>query len=170
MNRACIGLGGNIGEPVANMRRALEILSHSENTSVLAVSRLYKTPPWGVTDQPDFFNACALLETALQPELLLDLCLSVEISLKRQRHMRWGPRTIDIDVLTYGETHWASERLELPHPRIQERAFVLCPLADIAPDMAVAGKTVRHWLSMTDTAGIDAVSADGTWWQDQKVY
>ncbi|SIR01274.1 2-amino-4-hydroxy-6-hydroxymethyldihydropteridinediphosphokinase [Rhizobium sp. RU35A] len=163
--RATLGLGGNIGDPRAAMAAALQALDGREDCRVIAVSRLYRTPPWGKIDQADFVNSCAMVETRLSPKELLDLCLSIERGMKRVRLERWGPRTIDIDVLTYGAFQVHEEGLDVPHPRMVERGFVLMPLADIAPDLVVLGKTVSAWLSQADTAGIE-VSDDATdWWR-----
>lgn len=126
---------------------------------------LYRTPPWGKTDQAWFVNACALIETALVPEALLDVCLSVERDMKRERVERWGPRTIDIDVLTYDDISQAGGRLEIPHPRMTERGFVLMPLADIAADMVVKEKPVATWLAEADVAGIERFGDNREWWR-----
>ncbi|MFB2552119.1 2-amino-4-hydroxy-6-hydroxymethyldihydropteridine diphosphokinase [Ensifer soli] len=162
---ATLGLGGNIGEPRLAMAEALAAIDRHADCRVVAVSRLYRTPPWGRTDQADFFNACASLETALAPKALLDLCLSIERDMKRERIERWGPRTIDIDVLTYGDVSSPDPALSIPHPRMTERGFVLMPLADIAPDLAVEGRTVRAWLDDADVAGIAVADADRDWWR-----
>ncbi|RWX75494.1 2-amino-4-hydroxy-6-hydroxymethyldihydropteridine diphosphokinase [Neorhizobium lilium] len=163
---ASLGLGGNLGDPRSAMAQALRHLDERDDCHVLAVSRLYVTPPWGKTDQADFFNCCALVETSLEAEQLLDLCLSIERQMKRVRAERWGPRTIDIDVLTYGDIEQKTERLELPHPRMAGRGFVIMPLADIAPDMMVQGRSVRDWLSEADIAGIRIADDDREWWRD----
>ena len=161
---AALGLGGNIGDPVHAMAEALRALDRHADCRVVAVSPVYRTPPWGKTDQADFFNAAALVETWLVPEALLDLCLSIERDMKRVRSERWGPRTIDIDVLTYaGQTH-ETERLTLPHPRMTERAFVLMPLADIAGDLAVHGRSIAEWLAESDRTGIAADDQPADWW------
>ena len=162
---AALGLGGNLGDPPAAMAEALRRLDARADCSVSAVSRLYKTPPWGKTDQADFFNCCALLETSLEPEALLDVCLSIEQSMKRERIERWGPRTIDIDILTYGDRTAGSERLSLPHPRMTERAFVLVPLAEIAPGIKVSGRRISEWLDRADSGGILPVSENRDWWR-----
>lgn len=161
---ASLGLGGNIGDPPAAMAQALDVLSHHENCRLVAVSQLYRTPPWGKLDQADFFNCCALIGTALGPEKLLDLCLDIERGMKRVRNERWGPRTIDIDVLTYGDDIITTDRIEIPHPRMTERAFVLMPLADIAPDMIVEGRAVSDWLREADRAGIRTTNKKREWW------
>ena len=161
---SALGLGGNIGDPRASMSSALRLLDRTERVDVRAVSRLYRTPPWGKTDQDWFFNSCALIDTELQPHALLDVCLGVERTLKRERRERWGPRIIDIDVLTYSDRSVREEGLTIPHPHMHERAFVLLPLLDIAPDLKVSGKTVSEWARQADGAGIEAVSEDGDWW------
>ena len=163
--KATLGLGGNIGDPVQAMAEALRALDARPDSRVLAVSRLYRTPPWGKTDQDWFFNACALVETTLAPEALLDTCLDIERVMKRERKERWGPRTIDIDVLTFEGVEQSGGRLELPHPRMTARGFVLMPLADVAPTLEVAGRTVVEWLGEADIAGIEPASAGPDWWK-----
>ncbi len=162
---ATLGLGGNIGDPVHAMGEALRQLDARPDCRVTAVSRVYRTPPWGKTDQADFFNACAGVETTLSPEDLLDACLSIEKDMKRVRTERWGPRTIDIDVLTFDGVAQSGGRLELPHPRMTERGFVLKPLADFAGELLVAGKPVSVWLAAADTAGIADAGYEGEWWR-----
>lgn len=162
---AALGLGGNIGDPPSSMAEALHQLDAHEDCRVVAVSKLYSTPPWGKTDQADFFNCCVLVETSLEPEDLLDVCLSIERGMKRVRLERWGPRTIDIDILTYGTREQRSEKLEVPHPRMTDRGFVMMPLADIAPDLLVRGRAVRDWLSEADTAGIRIARESRDWWR-----
>ncbi len=164
-NVASLGLGGNLGDPRAAMAEALQAIDRHEDCRIVAVSRLYVTPPWGKTDQADFFNCCALVETMLEPQALLDLCLSIERQMKRVRMERWGPRTIDIDVLTYGDRVSKTETLALPHPRMTERGFVIMPLADIAPDLMVDGASVREWLEKADIAGITVADDDRSWWR-----
>lgn len=162
---ATLGLGGNIGDPVHAMADALRHLNQRSDCRVTAVSRVYRTPPWGKTDQADFFNACAALETSLDPEALLDACLGIELEMKRVRNERWGPRTIDIDVLTYGDLRQATSRLELPHPRMTTRGFVLKPLADFAPLLPIEGRTVEEWLAEADVTGIADAGLGGDWWK-----
>ena len=162
--KATLGLGGNIGDPVQAMAEALRALDARPDSRVLAVSRLYRTPPWGKTDQDWFFNACALVETMLAPEALLDTCLDIERVMKRERKERWGPRTIDIDVLTFEGAEQSGGRLELPHPRMTGRGFVLMPLADVAPMLDVEGRPVGDWLKDADIAGIEPASAGPDWW------
>ncbi|MCO5729984.1 2-amino-4-hydroxy-6-hydroxymethyldihydropteridine diphosphokinase [Rhizobium sp. SSA_523] len=162
---ATLGLGGNLGNPRQAMGEALRLIDSHAQCRVSAVSRLYRTPPWGKTDQADFINACALIHTRLSPRALLDLCLEIERSMKRVRIERWGPRTIDLDVLTYGDLTIHEDGLEIPHPRMQERAFVLMPLADIAAERRVFGKTVSAWLGQADTKGIAIDDPSSDWWR-----
>jgi len=161
---ASLGLGGNLGDPPAAMAQALDAFSRHVDCRLIAVSNLYSTPPWGKTDQADFFNSCALIQTTLAAEALLDLCLEIERGMKRIRNERWGPRTIDIDVLTYGQQHITTDRVEIPHPRMTERAFVLMPLADIAADLVVNGKPVLEWLDHADKSGIRIANEKREWW------
>jgi 2-amino-4-hydroxy-6-hydroxymethyldihydropteridine diphosphokinase len=162
--RAFIGLGGNLGDPRAAMRRALDLLDADYDTDVVRVSSLYRTPPWGNTDQPDFLNAVAEIATTRDPRNLLELCLYTEQALHRVRAERWGPRTIDLDLLAYDDVVMAEPQLELPHPRLTERAFVLVPLAEIAPDLVVKSLPVAEWLALIDTGGIVREAAPG-WWR-----
>ncbi|WFN87160.1 2-amino-4-hydroxy-6-hydroxymethyldihydropteridine diphosphokinase [Agrobacterium pusense] len=164
MTVAALGLGGNIGDAAAAMARALRELDAHGDCRLLAVSNLYRTPPWGKTDQADFFNCCALVETALSAPALLELCLNIEKGMKRVRMERWGPRTIDIDVLTFGNQSIVTESIEVPHPRMTERAFVLMPLADIAPDLQVREKSVREWLQQANKSGIVSANEKREWW------
>jgi len=165
MHFATLGLGGNIGDPVHAMALALQALHARADTRVTAVSRLYRTPPWGKTDQADFFNAAAALETTLAPAALLTVCLEIELDMKRVRLERWGPRTIDIDVLTYDDLSLKGDRLEVPHPRMTERGFVLMPLADVAPEVIVNGRSVAGWLTTADITGIAIADAGRDWWR-----
>ncbi len=162
---AALGLGGNVGDPPAAMARALRMIDGRGDCRVAAVSRLYLTPPWGKTDQADFFNCCALVETELEPGELLDLCLALEREMKRVRSERWGPRTLDIDLLTYAEKKQKTPELELPHPRMTERAFVMLPLADIAPQMMIAGRKAESWAGSLNSTGITIARGDGLWWR-----
>jgi 2-amino-4-hydroxy-6-hydroxymethyldihydropteridine diphosphokinase len=161
---AYIGLGGNIGDPAAAMAEALHILDARPDCRVRAVSRLYRTPPWGKTDQDWFFNAAAAVETRLGPHALLALCLEIEQSMKRIRVERWGPRTIDLDILAFDDLDIADETLTLPHPRMRDRAFVLMPLADLAADVMIDGRPVADWLEQADKAGIEIADQDRQWW------
>lgn len=163
--RATLGLGGNIGDPRRAMAGALTALDQRPDCRITAVSRLYRTPPWGKTDQDRFFNACAEVETTLDPETLLETCLEIERLMKRVRKERWGPRTIDIDLLTFEGARAASETLELPHPRMTKRGFVLMPLADFAADLEVQGRTVGEWLADADVKDIEVADESASWWR-----
>jgi 2-amino-4-hydroxy-6-hydroxymethyldihydropteridine diphosphokinase len=144
---ATLGLGGNLGDPVAAFAAALARLRDHAAVELKAVSSVWRTAPWGKLDQPEFRNLAVLLETALPAEDLLQLCLAIEREGGRERRERWGPRTLDIDILTYGGQVIDRPGLQVPHPRIAERAFVLAPLAEIAPAIAIGGRTVRELLA-----------------------
>lgn len=165
MSHAWIGLGGNLGDPLGQMAEALRRLDRHSGVCVETVSSVYRTPPWGKTDQPDFLNACAGLRTDLSPADLLALCLDVERGLHRERNERWGPRTIDIDLLDHDGRQVETDALVLPHPRMTERAFVLVPLAEIAPDLVLDGRRVDEIAASLDAAGIEIASDDGAWWK-----
>lgn len=128
-----IGLGSNLGNPEENIREALAMLNDRSEIKIAAVSSLYLTEPVGLEDQPWFYNCVAELETDLPPELLLDILQSIENDLGRVRTIRWGPRTVDLDILLYGKLTINNERLNIPHPRMLERSFVMVPLDEIAP-------------------------------------
>ena len=163
--RAYLGLGGNIGDPASAMAAALRALDADAGVDVVAVSSLYRTPPWGLTDQPDFLNAVAAVDCRLGARDLLALCLEVETSLKRVRDIRWGPRVIDIDILMFGSERIDEAGLQVPHPRMVERAFVRLPLSEIATDAEVDGKTVAAWADALDTAGITKLESPAAWWR-----
>lgn len=165
--RAFLGLGGNIGDPQAAMAAALRTLDEHPSVAVTRVSSLYRTPPWGPVEQPDFLNAAAGIETDLPVRALLALCLETERGLKRVRRERWGPRAIDIDILVYGEEAIAEEGLEVPHPRMLERAFVLAPLAEIAPDLDLAGIGAAERLAGLDRSGIVRLPTPPDWWREK---
>ncbi len=163
--RAFLGLGGNIGDPVKAMAAALQLLDADVASEVAAVSSVYRTPPWGKTDQPDFLNASAEIATSRAPRDLLALCLDAERALKRVRAERWGPRVIDIDILVFGESRIDEPGLQIPHPRMAERAFVLVPLAEIAPDLPIEGLTAGKRAAEIDRTGITRVDAEHDWWR-----
>jgi 2-amino-4-hydroxy-6-hydroxymethyldihydropteridine diphosphokinase len=166
LSKECVylSLGGNIGDPAQAMGEALRMLDADALTEVSAVSSLYRTSPWGNTDQPDFINAAAEIRTGRSPRELLDLCLEAERKLKRVRAERWGPRLVDLDILIFGGRTIHEPGLEIPHPRMLERAFVLAPLAEIAPDFAVDGETLSRRLAAADVTGIHRLPAGRDWW------
>jgi 2-amino-4-hydroxy-6-hydroxymethyldihydropteridine diphosphokinase len=161
---AFIGLGGNIGDPRVTMAAALAALDADPGVAVESVSSLYRTPPWGITDQPDFLNAAALLSTTLTPRELLARCLETEKSLHRVRDKRWGPRSVDLDVLLFGDFEIDEPGLELPHPRMMDRAFVLVPLHEIEPELAVGGVRLRDRLEELGREGIERIEGPD-WWR-----
>jgi 2-amino-4-hydroxy-6-hydroxymethyldihydropteridine diphosphokinase len=149
--RAYIGLGSNLGNRKATIRRALDELA--QHTSVVAVSSFRETEPWGLDEQPLFLNAAAAIETALPPRELLDTLLSIERDLGRVRGgVRYGPRTIDLDLLLYDELELDEPGLTVPHPRLHERRFALEPLAELEPALVVPGRgTVSDLLRRLDS-------------------
>jgi 2-amino-4-hydroxy-6-hydroxymethyldihydropteridine diphosphokinase len=141
VTRAYIGLGANLGDREAMLRSALEQLGAEPGIDVMAVSKLRDTDPVGITDQPRFLNAAAAVETDLTARELLDRLLGIERRLGRTREApRFGPRTIDLDLLLYGDEQIDDPGLEVPHPRLHERLFALEPLADLDPDLVVPGR------------------------------
>jgi 2-amino-4-hydroxy-6-hydroxymethyldihydropteridine diphosphokinase len=156
MAEALLALGGNLGDVRATFDRAIGLLGDGDGITVVARSRDYRTPPWGVTDQPEFVNLCLVVETPLSPHALLERVQAVEKALGRDRSkdMRWGPRPIDIDILAYDDVVIDEPSLRLPHPHLFERAFVLVPLNEIAPDHVIAGTKVRDAVQHVDTSGV----------------
>ena len=155
--KAFLGLGSNVGDMTAMLDRAVVGLAATPGISVLARSADYRTPPWGKTDQPWFLNGAVAIDTELDPHGLLDACLRIEQELGRIREERWGPRLIDIDVLAYEGAAVNDARLVLPHRFVRERAFVLVPLAEIAPDLVIGGERVVDALAKLDRTGITQV-------------
>lgn len=153
--KAWLGIGSNVGDMAALLDRAVAALGAVPGIRVVARSADYRTPPWGKTDQPWFLNGAVGIETDLDPHALLDTCLSIERELGRVREERWGPRLIDIDVLAYEGASVEDERLVLPHRYVRERAFVLVPLAEIAPDLVIGGERVSDALAKLDRTGIE---------------
>lgn len=140
-SRAYIGIGSNLQDPVSQVRRAAEALGRLPQTRLSALSPLYRNPAVGPGEQPDYVNAVAVVETTLEPHALLDALQSIEIAQGRERGpMRWQARTIDLDVLLYGDRVIDDAHLTVPHPRMGERAFVLKPLHDVAPRLDVPGR------------------------------
>lgn len=162
---AALGLGGNVGDPATSMALALQTLDQRDDCFIVSVSKLYRTPPWGKLDQADFFNCCALITTRLSPNALLDVCLDLERLMKRVRKERWGPRTLDIDILLYDHQKIDAPHLTIPHPRMLERAFVLRPLADIDAEMMLSGRPVSAWLDQVDGSEITVADVDPLWWR-----
>jgi 2-amino-4-hydroxy-6-hydroxymethyldihydropteridine diphosphokinase len=154
---ALLALGGNVGDVRDTFDRALVQLCDGTEVKLTARSSDYVTPPWGVRDQPPFVNLCLAVETSVTPQNLLARAQTVEQMFGRDRasERHWGPRTLDIDILTYDDMVLRTPDLTLPHPRLFERAFVLVPLAEIAPERMILGWRVRAVLAKLDTAGIE---------------
>ena len=159
--RCALGLGSNIGDTRAHLDKAVECLGATDGITVVARSSDYRTPPWGPVSQDDFRNMCLLVDTTLPPRKLLECCLAIEAEIGRVRDIRWGPRVIDIDVLLYGAQTVDEPDLELPHPRMGERAFVLVPLSEIWPDALLAdGRTASEaLLTCPDLEGVVKLEA-----------
>lgn len=155
MIHAYIGLGSNLENPMAQLDRAIDTLKKHDDLKNLRVSSIYGSKPVGPQDQPDYINAVAGFDTALSPIELLDLLQSIEQSQHRVRERHWGPRTLDLDLLLYGQETIQLPRLTVPHPFMLERGFVIKPLSDLAPDMLLAnGKTVTEQLQQLDTSDL----------------
>lgn len=158
--RAFIGLGGNQGDVETTLVEALWAVDALPQSSIQRQSAFYRTPAWGKTDQPSFINAVVELRTRLTAPALLELLLAIEARFGRVRSEaeRWGPRVIDLDLLAYGDEVTDQPGLTLPHPRLHERAFVLVPLAEIAPELVIPGKgDVATLLAAVDVTGIEAL-------------
>ena len=154
MHLVFIALGTNLGERLVNLRAAIESLA--PDVRVLRESTIYETPPWGYTDQPAFLNMVVEAETSLNPGALLDNLKKKEEELGRVKNFRYGPRHIDLDILFYDDLVYEDEHLQIPHPRLHERAFVLVPLVDLVPDFVhpILGKDVKSLLSVMDRVEI----------------
>jgi 2-amino-4-hydroxy-6-hydroxymethyldihydropteridine diphosphokinase len=160
MIEVLVALGSNKGDSRGTLNRAIALFCEEHDVRLLRRSSDYRTPPWGVTDQPAFINACLLIATALSPHMLLERAQRVEQELgrDRSRERRWGPRPIDIDLLAYDDVAVDEPGLKLPHPHLFERAFVLVPLVEIAPDWVIGGTNVRDALTRIDRSGIERLS------------
>jgi 2-amino-4-hydroxy-6-hydroxymethyldihydropteridine diphosphokinase len=151
---AYLGLGSNLGDRVQLLTDAVRLLRAHPGIRVTAVSPVYDTVPIGVTGQPNYLNLVVAITTELPPEGLLDACQGIENALGRVRGVRWGARTIDLDILCYGERVSDDPKVTLPHPRLTQRAFALVPLAVLAPDLRIAGRTVRELAAASDARGV----------------
>jgi 2-amino-4-hydroxy-6-hydroxymethyldihydropteridine diphosphokinase len=154
---ALIALGGNVGDVRAIFQKAIANICGMTQAALLARSSDYSTPPWGEEEQADFINACIEIETSLDPHALLFTLHKIETKFGRDRahERRWGPRTLDLDLIAYDDVTLQGVELTLPHPRLFERAFVLVPLAEIVPERMIAGRTVASALAGLSTAGIE---------------
>ncbi len=157
-----LGFGANVGDSAATLARAVGEIERRGVGRRLALSSLWRTPPWGLTDQPAFLNACALVETRLAPHDLLAALKTIERDLGRVKSERWGPRAIDIDILFYGDAEIDDPDLVIPHRELRNRAFVLAPLAEIAAKRKIGGVSVAEALASVDMTGLSImVSGDG---------
>lgn len=152
---AFVALGSNLNDPVEQLKRAVEEIRGLAQSTLEAVSSFYQTPPWGKTDQPDFINAVLKIKTQLSAATLMDLFLGLENKHQRQRKEKWEPRTLDCDLILYGQEVINEERLIVPHPGMKTRAFVLLPLFEIAPDVLLpTGEKIADLLVQCDCTGI----------------
>lgn len=161
--KAWLGLGSNLQQPAEQLKTALSRLAGKGGIEVLRTSSFYQTPPWGDERQDDFINAVVQIETSLEPVGLLRELQSVEDLMGRKRSSRrWGPRLIDIDLLLYGDQQLNMDGLEVPHPRMHERAFVLIPLAELEPGLEIPGRgSVESCLQQIDCSGIERLVYEG---------
>ena len=155
--RAYVGLGGNLGDVEITLAEAIWAIDALPQTSIRSQSKFYRAPPWGRTDQPEFLNAVLELQTRLAPRVLLNYLLEIETRFGRERSEgeKWGPRELDLDLLTFGEHAIDEPGMHVPHPHLHERAFVLVPLAEIADTLEIPGVgRVRELLAAVDSTGI----------------
>ena len=151
-----IGMGSNLGESLDTLKNAIQTLDEIPGINLITYSNWYRTKPVGGPKQPDFINGCALLKVELTPHKLLEILLDVEQKFKRVRLEHWGPRTLDLDLILYDDLILNTPNLQIPHPRMTERAFVLVPLAEIAPDWIepISGKTIKELLERVEFSGV----------------
>jgi 2-amino-4-hydroxy-6-hydroxymethyldihydropteridine diphosphokinase len=158
VRNAYVGFGANLGDPAETLRAAAIELRRRVG-EIDAGSRIYRSRPIGITDQPEFRNAVARVRTGLAAEPLLDELLALEAEFGRVRGVHWGPRTLDLDLIWYQGERRSDARLTLPHPRAHEREFVLRPLAELAPDLELHGATVSEWLARIGPQGVEPTGA-----------
>lgn len=162
MKQAWIALGSNIAPRETYLQQAIRTLNEHEEIKLNQVSTVYETDPIGYEDQDQFLNLVAEVETSLKPMELLHVCQKIEQDLGRKRIIRWGPRTVDLDILLYSTENMNVEELILPHPRMHKRAFVLVPLAEIVPDLLLQGKRVQEWLDTMSAQDVQGVRSWGS--------
>jgi 2-amino-4-hydroxy-6-hydroxymethyldihydropteridine diphosphokinase len=161
---AYIGIGSNLESPAENCLKAVERLNTHPDLTLVARSSLYQSEPFGITDQDWFVNSVAQITTALSPDKLLEVCLSIELKIGRTRTEKWGPRIIDLDILFYDDLILKQDGLEIPHPGIAERSFVLAPMNEIAPNFVHPGlkKNIEALLKeIPNPQQVNRVSSDG---------
>ncbi|MGE0053039.1 MAG: 2-amino-4-hydroxy-6-hydroxymethyldihydropteridine diphosphokinase [Hyphomicrobium sp.] len=154
---ATIGLGSNVGDKRANIARAVQLLTAQGDVVLVARSRDYRSAPWGVLEQDWFVNAVICVATGLGPHDLLARCQAVENDMGRVRQKKWGPRLIDVDVLTYGDQEISCPDLTVPHPLIAQRGFVLVPLREVAPGLTIGGKGLDAMIADIDTSDVTPI-------------
>ena len=162
MTRAALGLGSNQGDRLATLRTAVQSLARHPDVSVVGVSALYETDPVGGPEQDDYLNAVVVVDTPLSPHDLLRLSHMLEDDAKRVRDVRWGPRTLDIDVLAMDDITLDDDVITLPHPRAHERSFVLVPWAEVEPDAVLGESTVTQWLAARSGVGVRLFAREWT--------
>jgi 2-amino-4-hydroxy-6-hydroxymethyldihydropteridine diphosphokinase len=157
MVEALLGLGGNLGDVQSTLDQAVAVMCDGEGVRLIARSSNYRTAPWGVTEQPPFVNLALVVDTTLTPRALLERALRVEAMFGRDRarEQRWGPRILDIDIIAFDGLELSEAGLTLPHPRAFERAFVLAPLAEIAPDRKIKGIAIKDAMAKLDVSGVE---------------
>ena len=157
-----LGLGSNLanelGSPIIHVQQAIEGLRQNDDIRNVRVSSFYASAPMGPQDQPDFINAVVKLETSLAPLALLDVCQALEQSAKRARVRHWGERSLDVDLLLYGQAQIAEPRLTVPHAGLGERNFVLIPLQELAPDIVIAGQPINRYAQASDWTGLNILA------------
>ncbi|WP_119395316.1 2-amino-4-hydroxy-6-hydroxymethyldihydropteridine diphosphokinase [Salinibius halmophilus] len=158
-SKVYIGLGSNLSEPLMQVKTAVEQIATLPETVLVATSSWYRSKPVGPQDQPDFVNGVAEIDTTLGPMALLDALQELEQKHGRQRLRHWGERTLDLDIIVYGELSTTLPRLLLPHPFAYQRGFVLQPLAELAPELQLSGKSVSSWLAAVDTSDLRQIGA-----------
>lgn len=154
MAKVYLSLGSNMGDRTLYLQEAKTLLNAHSQVTLVQCSSLYETKPVGYLDQDLFMNIALEVETSLDPLALLDLCQSVEVKLHRERIIRWGPRTVDVDIIFYDDLDMVTERLELPHPRALERAFVMWPIYELAEDLIVQGRPIKDIIKSLPEDGI----------------
>ncbi len=154
MKQAIIALGSNLSEPIKQVKNAIDVILSLDKIQVIACSSLYRTTPVGYTAQPDFINAVMWVKTDYSALELLSILQNIEQQFGRERSFCNAPRTLDLDIIDYENEVWQTNVLVLPHPRAHERAFVMYPLAQIAPNYQINGKTAQHWQGELSNEGV----------------
>jgi len=154
MHKVYLSLGSNIGDSVNYLDKAVDILNNHELIHNIKVSSYYQTDPVGYLDQDVFVNIAVYLETELSPYELLKVCQEIEEALKRVRVVRWGPRTIDVDIILFDDVQMTDDKLTIPHPRMHERAFVLVPIAELDETLIVLNKSIKSLIELVDASGV----------------